>query len=69
MSDKTFIPGDLPDDIKNMKQEDMDSNLRQVQHILNHLIAGKKYDGGKLDTDKLQNYKYAVIKILDQIKK
>ena len=69
MSDKTFIPGDLPDDIKNMKQEDMVSNLHQVQHILNHLIEGKKYDGSKLDTDKLQNYKYAVIKILDQIKK
>ena len=69
MSDKTFIPGDLPDDIKNMKQEDMVYNLHQVQHILNHLIEGKKYDGSKLDTDKLLNYKYAVIKILDQIKK
>ena len=65
MSNKTFIPND----IENMKQEDMVSNLHQVQHILNHLIEGKKYDGSKLDTDKLQNYKYAVIKILDQIKK
>tara|TARA_R110000744_G_scaffold169372_2_gene287234 strand:+ start:415 stop:612 length:198 start_codon:yes stop_codon:yes gene_type:complete len=65
MSNKTFIPND----IENMKQEDMVSNLHQVQHILNHLIEGKKYDGSKLDTDKLQNYKNAVIKILDQIKK
>ena len=56
----------LPE-IKNMKQEDMFYNLDQVQHILNHLIEGKTYDGKKLDTDKLLKYKFSVIKIIDQV--
>ena len=62
-------PGDQLPEIRDMKQEDMIHNLHQIQHILNGLMEGRTYDGKKLDTDKLLNYKFSVIKILDQIKK
>tara|TARA_B100000029_G_C17563158_1_gene954119 strand:- start:1852 stop:2058 length:207 start_codon:yes stop_codon:yes gene_type:complete len=62
-------PGDQLPEIKNMKQEDMFYNLDQIQHILNGLIAGKVYDGKKLDQEKLIKYKLSVVKIVDQVLK
>ena len=43
-------------------------NIHQVQHILNHLISGKKYDGSKLYQEKLIHYKLSLVKIMDQNK-
>ena len=39
-----------------------------VKNILNHLISGKKYDGSKLDQEKLIHYKLSLVKIMDQNK-
>ena len=54
--------------IEEMTEQKMVNNLHQIQHILNGLIEGKIYDGSKLDTDKLVDYKLSVIKILDMNK-
>jgi len=57
-----------PELIADITEEQMIRNLHQVQHMLNHLMGGKKYDGSKLDIDKLQNYKFSIIKIIDKYK-
>jgi|TARA_R110002110_G_scaffold406316_1_gene626058 hypothetical protein len=54
-----------PEIIEDISYDQMVYNLHQVQHILNGLISGKKYDGSKLDQDKLINYKLSIVKILD----
>jgi len=41
-------------------------NLHQVEHILNDLMSGGRYDGRMLDSDKLLNYKFAIIQLLDK---
>ena len=51
--------------MKEITEDQMLSNLDQVQDILNHLIEGKKYDEGKLDHDKLVQYKLSIVKIID----
>jgi hypothetical protein len=49
--------------IEEMTKQKMVNNLHQIKHILNGLIEGKIYDGSKLDTDKLVDYKLAVSKV------
>jgi hypothetical protein len=63
MKNKTTI--ELMDEIT---ESQMIYNIHQVQHILNHLISGKKYDGSKLDQEKLIHYKLSLVKIMDQNK-
>jgi hypothetical protein len=46
-----------PEIIEDISYDQMVYNLHQVQHILNGIISVKKYDGSKLDQDKLINYK------------
>ena len=59
--------------INETTESQMIYNIHQVQHILNHLIEGKKYDGSKLNQEKLVHYKLSLTKIIDlymdQIKK
>ena len=54
--------------INEITENQMIYNIHQVQHILNHLISGKKYDGSKLDQEKLINYKLSLVKIIDKNK-
>jgi hypothetical protein len=54
--------------INEITESQMIYNIHQVQHILNHLISGKKYDGSKLDQEKLINYKLSLVKIIDKNK-
>ena len=49
--------------IEEMTYREMITNLHQIKHILNGLVEGKIYDGSKLDTDKLVDYKLGVSKI------
>ena len=55
-----------PQIIKKITENQMVNTLNQLQHILNDLINNKKYDGSKLDQDKLIHYKLCLVKIMDQ---
>ena len=55
-----------PQIIKEITENEMVNTLNQLQHILNDLINGKKYDGNKLDQDKLIHYKLCLIKMMDE---
>ena len=54
------------DDYDSDELNSLVNTLNQLQHILNDLINGKKYDGSKLDQDKLVHYKLCLVKIMDQ---
>ena len=52
--------------LEKITYKQMDFNLHQIQHMLNGLIRGCVFDGNKIDTDKLIEYKLSLIKILDR---
>ena len=52
--------------LEKITYKQMDFNLHQIQNMINGLIRCCVFDGNKMDTDKLIEYKLSLIKILDR---